>query len=127
MSPYLARAVAEIERGIQQHEVTHLREKFRPGIPDPEWIRALAQEKEWVIVSADMGITRNPANRAAWRESGLNAFFLKGGWQNQEIWIFASRFLWWWPRIVQQAQVAPKGKGFVVPFKSPRFEDVPDR
>ena len=127
MSPYLARAISELERGLNQHEVTHLREKFRPTIDDPDWIRALAGERDWVIVSADLGIMKNPATRAAWRESGLIAFFLKDGWQNQEIWIYASRFLWWWPKIVAQADVAPKGKGFMVPFRGTRFEDVPPR
>ena len=127
MSPFLARAVAALERGVNSHQVTHLREKFPRAITDPDWIHALAEERDWVIVSADLGITRNPANRAAWGESGLTAFFLKGGWQNQEIWIYASRFLWWWPKIVAQAQMAHKGKGFLVPFKGMRFEDVPAR
>jgi hypothetical protein len=54
------------------------------------------------------GQPKNPANRAAWRESGLTAFFLKGGWQNQEIWIYASRFFWWWPKIVTQAELAQR-------------------
>lgn len=125
MSPYLARAVAELERGVDEHQATHLRDKFPADIPDPAWIHDLSEERDWVIVSADLGITKNPANRAAWRESGLTAFFLKGGWQNQEIWIYASRFLWWWPKIVAQAQMAQKGKGFLVPFKGTRFEDVP--
>jgi PIN like domain len=108
MSLHLARAVAELERGSNRHQVTHLRDKFPADIIDPAWIRTLGEDKDWVIVSADLGITKNPANRAAWRESGLNAFFLKGGWQNQEIWIYASRFFWWWPKIVTQAELAQR-------------------
>jgi hypothetical protein len=108
MSLHLARAVAELERGSNRHQVTHLRDKFPADMIDPAWIRTLGEDKDWVIVSADLGITKNPANRAAWRESGLTAFFLKGGWQNQEIWIYASRFFWWWPKIITQAELAQR-------------------
>ncbi|HZF03367.1 MAG TPA: hypothetical protein VE932_03435 [Patescibacteria group bacterium] len=123
-SPYLARAVAVLEEGSDRLQVTHLREKFASNTPDIVWINALGTEKDWVIISGDLRITRNAAEREAWRESGLTAFFLKNAWASQQFWLFASRFLAWWPRIVAQARMAPRGKGFFVPFSGQRFEDV---
>jgi hypothetical protein len=90
-----------------------------------KWIKSLGVEKDWVIVSCDLRITKNAAERAAWRESGLTAFFLKDGWANQRLYIYASRFLAWWPNIVAQADMAQKGKGFLVPFGGHKFLDVP--
>ena len=127
MSPHLAAAVAGLEQaqGADDHTVIHLSAKFPRNTDDIVWIRALGAEKEWVIVSGDLRIMRNKAQLLAWRESGLTAFFLKPAWAHQTIWPFSSRFVGWWPRIAAQAAMAPKGKGFLVPFKGERFEDVP--
>ncbi|MBI3826335.1 MAG: hypothetical protein HY294_10095 [Candidatus Rokubacteria bacterium] len=125
MSPALARAVAALESASDRNDVVHLRTKFAANTNDVAWIRALGQERDWVIVSGDLHIMRNPAERAAWRESGLTAFFLKNAWADQKLWLYAARFVGWWPHIVTQAKIITKGKGFLVPFKSTRFEDVP--
>lgn len=114
-----------MKRARTDIKVTHLREKFSANTPDVVWIRALGEEGEWVIVSGDLRITKNAAEREAWRESGLTAFFLKSAWADQGLWLFASRFLAWWPRMLAQAEMAAKGKGFFVPFSGQRFEDVP--
>jgi hypothetical protein len=124
MSEHLARAVAEIELGHDRNTVVHLSEKFDRSISDVDWISALGQERDWVIVSGDLRISRNPAERRAWLESGLTTFFLKAGWGNQRIWTYAARFFYWWPSIVLQAHMAARGKGFYVPWGGQRFEDV---
>ena len=123
MSPNLARAINCIEQGSDKHTVTHLSEKYNRRITDIEWIRALGTEREWVIISGDLRISRIAAERQAWLESGLTMFFLKDGWGNQKIWEYASRFLHWWPSIVAQAQFAAVGKGFFVPWGGQKFED----
>ena len=128
MSHHLARAVGALEDGADRgdrHQVTHLSEKFPRRTDDVVWMKALGEEKDWVVISGDLRITRNPAEREAWRESGLTAFFLQKAWGNQTIWPFSSRFIFWWPRIVAQAGMAPKGKGFYVPWGGERFEDAP--
>src|SRR5439155_3231852 len=107
------------------HVVQHLSDKFPRDTDDVVWIQALATEKEWVIISGDLRITRNKAQRQAWRTSGLTAFFLKSAWADQTIWLVSSRFIGWWPRIIAQAAMAPKGNGFLVPFKGEKFENVP--
>jgi predicted nuclease of predicted toxin-antitoxin system len=64
----------------QGHPIVHLRDKFPPDTKDPEWIRALAEEGEWIIVSGDPRISREKAERQAWQESRLTAFFFGDGW-----------------------------------------------
>ena len=87
MSPHLAAAVAGLEQaqGSGGHAVIHLGAKLPRNTDDVVWIRALAAERDWIIVSGDLRITRNKAERLAWRESGLTAFFLKSAWADQTI------------------------------------------
>lgn len=59
----------------QGHQVVHLTRDFDASTTDTEWIPRIRTEG-YVIVSGDPRIARNPANRAAWIESGLTAFFL---------------------------------------------------
>jgi PIN domain-containing protein len=42
------------------HEVVHLKDRFSADAPDEEWITALAKQKDWIIVSGDLRIRRNP-------------------------------------------------------------------
>lgn len=124
MSPALARAIAELEAVTDKNEVRHLRDKFAANTKDIDWIKALGQERDWVIISGDLHITRNPAERQAWLESGLTAFFLKSGWADQKLWLYASRLVAWWPQIVTQANMIAQGQGFLVPFRGTRFENL---
>ena len=121
----LFRAIGVLEAAAEDpNTVVHLRDKFSPSTPDVSWIRTLAEEREWIIISADYRITKNPANRKAWKESGLQGFFLKPGWAEQKLWLYASRFIGWWPNIVAAAKVMPKGSSFLVPFRGTKFETL---
>ena len=105
-------------------EIVHLTERFPADTPDAEWISALSEEGDWVIVSGDVRITRNPGERAAWLESKLLAFFLAKGWTNQPLWDQAWRFVKCWPRIVEQASRIKPPAGFIVPLKESKLEQV---
>jgi hypothetical protein len=105
-------------------EIVHLTEQFPADTPDAEWITALSEEGDWVIVSGDVRITRNPGERAAWLESKLLAFFLAKGWTNQTLWDQAWRFVKCWPRIVEQASRIKPPAGFIVPLKESKLEQV---
>ncbi|MEK7755770.1 MAG: hypothetical protein AAB385_01000, partial [Planctomycetota bacterium] len=78
------------------------------------WIRSLASEGEWTIVSGDPKITKGRYERAAWLESGLTAFFLKSGWTNLSLWDQVWRLVKFWPDIVKHAKGARPGAGFLV-------------
>jgi len=90
---------------IQEYEIVHLSEKFdRADVTDEEWLTALGQEGDWAVVSADPRITRGKAQRRAWHESGLAAFFFASGWASRSYWNQAEDIVHWWPGIVLQAR-----------------------
>lgn len=96
------------------YPIVHLRERFAPDTKDPEWLRALAAEGEWIIVSGDPRISRGKAERQAWQESRLTAFFFGDGWTSRNYWKQAEDIVHWLPRIVLEAEKAPRGKGFLL-------------
>lgn len=76
ISANIAEAIRAV--GGPRIEIAHMEEKFGPGFRDPIWIPRLREDSDdWVIVSADPRITSNPANRAAWMQSGFTAFFFQ--------------------------------------------------
>jgi PIN like domain len=127
MSPALAKAIGILEGASTRHSVVHLREKFSVETKDDVWIRQLGEEGNWVIVSGDPRITKNPHNRKAWLASGLTAFFLKSGWTNLKLWVIAAKLVEWWPRIVAQAEMITSGEGFLVPVRGSKFEKLERR
>lgn len=101
---------------------THLRERFPADIADVDWLSALAAESDWIILSADTAISRNPHEVAAWKKAGHPTFFLKAAWVHQPPWEFASRLFHLFPDILKYADRARPGDAFFVPFKSGKIE-----
>jgi hypothetical protein len=64
------------------HQVVHLKQKFAANATDETWMLDLAKEEDWVIISGDLRIRKNPHEIAAWRSAGHTTFFLKPGWIN---------------------------------------------
>lgn len=100
------------------HEVAALREKFDPATTDEEWISALGIEGGWAVLSGDVRITRNPAERAAWRRTDLVGFFLQRGWRKLRVHQQAAHLLLWWPRLVEQYGLVRGGALFELPVRS---------
>ncbi len=98
----------------QGTEVIHLSDRFHDrSIPDVEWILAI-REEGWIIISGD---TRSPAERAAWHESGLTAFFLDDSWARRKFWVQAGELVRWWPIVMDTAKDCASGSGYRLPFK----------
>ena len=97
-----------------EHEVIHLKEKFAADTSDEAWMRSLAKELDWVIISADTRITRNPHEVQAWRAAGHTTFFLKPGWTHLSFWIQAYKFVKCFPDIIAKASKAKRGELFFV-------------
>lgn len=126
MSPRYARALRVLAE-IQRYEIVHLQEKFdRADIKDPDWLRALGAEGDWVIVSGDPRITRGRAEQEAWRESRLTAFFFAHGWSSRQYWKQAADVVAWWPAIVLEARQVPPGTGFLIPLKGTTWQKIYD-
>ena len=101
-----------------RHELVHLRERFDPATPDPDWIKALGAEGDWIIVSGDPRISRGLAERAAWIESGLTAFFCGDAWGSRRLLVQASELLRLWDDILERSKNAEKGSGYLLEFRT---------
>lgn len=124
LPPALARALQELFRG--QHEVTHLRFRFGPGVTDLDWIRTLSAEGNWVVLSGDRRITRNKAEQAAFRGSRLIGFFLSRGLNKAPLVKQAERILALWPTMVDLSSRVSGGAMFELPMTSTRVAQLKD-
>jgi hypothetical protein len=75
IAPRLARGFRQFVEG--EHDIIHLRDRFPSNTPDVKWMKDLAEESNWIILSGDVAISRNPHEIAAWKEAGHTIFFLK--------------------------------------------------
>jgi hypothetical protein len=123
LPPRFAVALQALE-GDDGNRILHLRSKFPAQTKDVDWIRSLASEGDWVIISGDIRISQNEFERKEWLESGLTAFFFAKGWTAIKLWDQAWRLIKWWPAIVDQALRIQPGAGFIVPLKSAKLEQL---
>jgi predicted nuclease of predicted toxin-antitoxin system len=70
---------AKIAKGLNgfvspDHQVVHLKEQFAANAEDTVWMRQLARQEDWIIVTADVRIGKNPHEIAAWKEAGHTIF-----------------------------------------------------
>jgi hypothetical protein len=110
---------AKLAHGLNQmvepdHQVFHLRDKFPPNAEDVVWMQALAAQEDWVIITADVRIGRNPHEVRAWKEAGHTIFFLKAGWTDLTFWEQANKFTKCFPKVIGEAQRAERGAAFVI-------------
>ena len=97
-----------------EHQVVHLKDRFAANTPDETWMTELAHEPDWVIISGDIQISRNPHEVRAWRAAGHTTFFLKPGWTNYTFWVQAWKFVKCFPDIIATAAKAKSGEFFFI-------------
>lgn len=105
-------------------EIKHLTDKFPRDVKDEYWITCLAKEGDWIIVSGDPRIARGRAEKKAWEESGLTAFFFGGGFADKNIWTQAKELFSWWPIIMQQCKNDQAKCGYIMPFKGSSLKKI---
>ena len=96
------------------HQIVHLKDRFAANTTDETWMSALASESDWIIISGDIRISKNPHEVEAWRAAGHTTFFLKPGWTNYSLWIQAYKFVKCFPEIIDTAAKAKSGEFFFV-------------
>ena len=125
----LAAALLVLDLHVERENWTiqHLRDLFEPQTEDVTWLEALGHEGEWIVISGDMRISRSRAEKAAWRESGLTAFFFASQYPGKKIWTQVMHFLDWWPEITREAREhreAPEGSGYVIPMQGKKWRII---
>lgn len=64
-------------KALKEGECVKLKDKFDPRISDIDYIRHLQEEdKDWIIITNDVQITRNRSEKEALRSSGMYFFAL---------------------------------------------------
>jgi hypothetical protein len=101
----------------EEHSVVALTSRFPPNVSDATWIHDLGQEGGWAALAGDIRITRNHAERAAWRQTPLVGFFLENGWRKLTVREQAARLLLWWPNLESQFKLVAGGAMFSVPLR----------
>ncbi len=101
------------------HRAYALRGKYGAGVQDSDWIIDLSNDADdWIVISADLRITRDRASRVVFRSSGLRGFFLSAGWRKSlKLHEKAGLLLMRWPDIEQQAGLVAGGACFEVPLR----------
>jgi hypothetical protein len=89
-----------------------------------DWIRALETDGDWVVISGDTRISRGRAERAAWVESGLTAFFFGEAWSGHQLMVQASELFRLWPTILEHAKNAPHGHGYMMDFRASKPRQI---
>lgn len=116
-SPRLARIAAEVLDHLG-HGCDWSRNRYPGRDPgDVQWMMDLAAEGGWVAVTGDERITRNPAERAVWRASGLTTFFLLPAWMRAPFEEQAWRLIRWLPRFVELATAERMDTGLAVQWR----------
>ncbi|WP_395699933.1 hypothetical protein [Aquabacterium sp.] len=107
MPPSWPRAISALVVGkdARVSEVTHLRDKFDPSTPDEQWLRTLADEGDWVVVSKD-GFKKSDGEKHLVHRAGLAVFVLAPAWAKQKHWECTVQIIRWWPKLVDTAALA---------------------
>ena len=118
LAPRMARAFNEI--GKPDQSFVHLREHpgLKPTSTDIEWIKLLAKEGDWIILTKDKNIMKKPVEKAAFEQAKLTGFFLDSTWSKLDFWTQLSKLAAIMQKIIELAESSPRGTCFKVPIKS---------
>ncbi len=117
LPPLLAHGIRELAKVDQRTgTVCHLADRFERNISDQHWMKFLADEGGWTVISQD-AFRKNDLERDALRKSGLIVFVLDRQWANQSYWPKAANLVKWWPSIADQSLRMQGGAAFRVPWR----------
>ena len=102
LSPRFAKALNELSKN---HNITYLRKKYRGNTPDLKWLKELGkQEKDWIIISGDLGIIRNLHEQEALIRSGCTYFVFERPFGEKDYWTQIKRLMNILPEIIKTAK-----------------------
>ena len=118
LSPTLAATI----NGFLQHSggsAAHIRDlPCGRDAADVVWIEMLAREPdEWIVITGDLRIQRNRAERLAFRAARLKGFVLASGLARMATNQIAATLLWRWPDIERFVALTAAPFLFEVPVK----------
>jgi len=106
--PQLAKIVAIL--GV---DAVHLQDECPPNTLDVTWIPEIGR-RGWVVITADRGISKKPAERKALEEANVISVFMAKGFTTKPIFELVSLFVKWWPDIDRSVQRVKPGTSLQV-------------
>ncbi len=97
-----------------EHYVAHLREHYPANTPDDEWITDLSIDGNWVIITKDNRISRNPV----WKTANVTTIFITKGLQNAAFWDMAWKIIKAWPLVLKTVDSNPQGSIITIKHNS---------
>ena len=92
------------------HDVIHIRDKFGTGsLSDEAWIRELAEEGGWCVLSSDRRIATRKPSRDLFLRSNLIGFFLLPAVAKLPLHALTARILILWPIVERTAHTKDRG------------------
>jgi hypothetical protein len=113
ISNRVALAVIQLTANREGYEVSFV---LRGG-PDPNWIKAFAEEGGTAIVSGDHNILQHWPNLIAYTESGLISFFPPKAYEHLKLYARAAFIIRWWPAIVEKIKISNRGDRWRLPMQ----------
>jgi len=98
-------------------EVKHLRDLYDPSTKDQVWIQGLANEGNWIVITEDTRLARNPATRTLLQQSGLTFFIFPKDFPRKDRWEQSWRTIKIWPEIFKLSNKKPKDAIFAITGK----------
>ena len=116
----LSPAVVRGLRGFGE-DVRHLTELFTPNTPDVEWLKRIGNEN-WILVTRDERVRRNPAELNAFKRYNVRAFFLGG--KNRTRCDMIQQIVRNWPRMKEFANRLRPPFAFRIPPSGTKFSKL---
>ena len=104
-----------------------------PGLPrgrhsaDLEWIDLLRRDPdEWLFITGDGRLLKNPAERAALRSAGLHGFVLAPAYQKSPSHMVAATIVMRWPDLLKITEVVAPPAMHEIPIgKATKMRQLP--
>jgi hypothetical protein len=109
---------------VGQHQVSHLRDRFGPKVPDVEWMAELHRDCSWIIISADRRIAKNKTEQRVFRSSRLIAFIFAPGLQKGSTLKKMERLMAIWDTIEKTVPLVKGGTMFEIQVKGSQLKGL---
>ncbi|KAB1068819.1 PIN-like domain-containing protein [Methylobacterium planeticum] len=110
------------------HSAEHIKDlPCGRSAPDVVWIEYLAAtDDDWLVITGDLRIQRNPAERRAFRNAGLKGLVLANAYQSTPMHQQVSFFLWRWPDVEDLIRITRAPFLFEMPMaRKSRLRSLP--
>ena len=120
MDIFTKKTLNAVQQNLEENEgvkVEHLNSKFAPDTPDIVWLKSLADEGDWFVITKDSQIRKRTNERKAWKDSHIPVVYLAKSWMSFSFWDIVWRFIKSWPELKQCIMVNKNKESFELTVK----------